>query len=564
MTHLKIQQNNIPETVTTALLDKLYGIVSANDYVYHSDDLQGTLQVDKAYEDTIAYLQQKYPDLHITATTQYIRFADPEVQRVMTNWWGDGIGCTVADMQSHSSLNFSENDSTYGHYPFYGNTGIRTFNELGRFTNITSIGGFTFRECTNLTSVDLSNITYMGQGAFVNCSSLTSINLPSYVQGNTRGNTMYFSDCSNVTSITFGPNYQGLKDNDSQMFSGCSNLTEIVGMPTLSLTFIPYGCFAGCKKLVSIGNWQTISIDAYRENAFNGCEKLELTVDLTPCTWLKPKAFYHCYKMNFIGTLSTGLTDTQYCFNGCDLSNCTIEPVTISIRANTFENAKLPSTITLGDTFTNFGANSFQNTTGITTISCTSSNVDYIGQSAFLNSSVTTIGNGTFAITDLKGSTFKDSNITGKLSFPNLTTISDAYGRTFENCKNLQVVEFGHVSTFGWGYSGGNLTRGVFSNCTSLKIVNLGDSVQTMYDGQFDGCTSLKAIVINTSTPPATLTNGNNPAGNYALMFGNNLVEVYVPDAAVSTYQSTGIFALKPDQIKPISQYNESTILASS
>ena len=63
---------------------------------------------------------------------------------------------------------------------------------------VTSIGGFAFRDCTGLTSVDIPAVTSIGEYAFYNCTSLPSITFkskPSNIHGTA------FRDCKNLLTI---------------------------------------------------------------------------------------------------------------------------------------------------------------------------------------------------------------------------------------------------------------------------------------------------------------------------------------------------------------------------
>lgn len=75
-------------------------------------------------------------------------------------------------------------------------------------------------------------------------------------------------------------------------------------------------------------------------------------------------------------------------------------------------------------------------------------------------------------------------------------TIPDSVGRgngsTFADCKNLVSANMGRITSTG---------QGCFSNCTSLKNVQLGDYVDFISDGTFRNCTSLETITL-----PATVT----------------------------------------------------------
>ena len=87
---------------------------------------------------------------------------------------------------------------------------------------VTSIGGFAFYECSELTSVMIPDgVTSIGDSAFERCSSLTSVTIPDSV---TSIGTSAFQRCSNLTSITIPDSVTkfGLF-----VFDGCSEMTKV-------------------------------------------------------------------------------------------------------------------------------------------------------------------------------------------------------------------------------------------------------------------------------------------------------------------------------------------------
>lgn len=66
--------------------------------------------------------------------------------------------------------------------------------------SVTSLGSFSFSDCSRLVSVTIPDgVTSLGDYCFNNCSSLTSITIPESV---TSLGNYCFSDCSGLTSIT--------------------------------------------------------------------------------------------------------------------------------------------------------------------------------------------------------------------------------------------------------------------------------------------------------------------------------------------------------------------------
>jgi hypothetical protein len=102
------------------------------------------------------------------------------------------------------------------------------------------------------------------------------------------------------------------------------------------------------------------------------------------------------------------------------------------------------------------------------------------------------------------------------------------------------------------------------TGCLNLKILDLGDSVETIYTCNCYKDTALVAVLINVSTPP-TITGNNSTSSNTLLsyLFGNLSVIVYVPDAAVNTYKAADKWSSFENNIKGLSEYNEASILGS-
>ena len=123
-------------------------------------------------------------------------------------------------------------------------TSIQQITDLG---NITEIPSDCFRNCTQLTSVQLpSTVTTIKSNAFNGCTNLTSINLSNITTTNGEGQ---FTG-TKLTTVAFNANYQTLS---SRIFSDCSNLTTVTGLS--NVTTLDTQCFYNCTNL------QTIDID---------------------------------------------------------------------------------------------------------------------------------------------------------------------------------------------------------------------------------------------------------------------------------------------------------------
>ncbi|MDR2120662.1 MAG: leucine-rich repeat protein, partial [Tannerella sp.] len=132
--------------------------------------------------------------------------------------------------------------------------------------SVTTIGGYAFFLCGNLTSVTIPNsVTAIRERAFDGCSSLTSVAIPNSV---TTIGEEAFRDCSSLTSVTIS---NSVTEIGRKTFFDCSSLTS-VAIPN-SVTEIGDRAFDGCNSLTSV----TIpnSVTEIGDIAFADCSSLE-------------------------------------------------------------------------------------------------------------------------------------------------------------------------------------------------------------------------------------------------------------------------------------------------
>lgn len=130
--------------------------------------LEGTMTLEgSAYEDNVNTVKSYFPNINLIINGPlYLRFADPEVNRVIATSLGDGIGTTVEQIETATSVP-----------SFRDNTLIEEFLELERFVKVTTVGNF--MSCSSLRNIRLpENVTTISNMAFRYCSALESINLP--------------------------------------------------------------------------------------------------------------------------------------------------------------------------------------------------------------------------------------------------------------------------------------------------------------------------------------------------------------------------------------------------
>ena len=139
-----------------------------------------------------------------------------------------------------------------------------------------------FRECSNLTTLDLSgfdtsNVTYM-RYMFFGCSNLTTLDVTGFDTSNVTNMSYMFYNCSKLTTL----NVTGFDTSNvtgmNSMFNGCSKLTtlDLSGFDTSKVTSMDemfYGC-SGLNTIYIGDKWKTASDNA---DMFAGCGTSTLT-----------------------------------------------------------------------------------------------------------------------------------------------------------------------------------------------------------------------------------------------------------------------------------------------
>lgn len=169
--HIKIDQNTSAiEEIGRSTLVTLYNLSHSNSLDPESL-LRGRVNTSATYQEYIDELHTKYPEFYINANSIYKYFEDPIIEKVFANWIGDGIGSTMSQLNSITSLpryKFAEVQNV-------DSANITSFNELGQLTTVKTLANFCFRNCSSLVSIDTSNIESMGGGCFYGCSSLQQL-----------------------------------------------------------------------------------------------------------------------------------------------------------------------------------------------------------------------------------------------------------------------------------------------------------------------------------------------------------------------------------------------------
>jgi len=230
--------------------------------------------------------------------------------------------------------------------------------ELTSFeSNVTSLSGHAFTDCTHLETITLPNITVLPDGCFARCTALTTLNATNveYIENSA------LKEASNLTDVTF-PNLKSLK---AEAFWK-SHITSIT-IPK-EVTVIPEKCFGDCSYLESVefeDESQVVTID---KNAFQRCTSLTSISIPKHVTSIGEGAFDGCSALASVSFESPSLVT--------------------SIGSKAFQNTARLTSIVLPANLQSIGDNAFYHS-GLTSVSITSKAKVALGSNAFMVESMT-------------------------------------------------------------------------------------------------------------------------------------------------------------------------------
>jgi hypothetical protein len=542
------------------LSSKAYGIDSEGNPTTGNPVIEGTLNVaGSIYEDAGDVVKSKYPNLTLNVLGgYYFRFADPEVQRICAENWGDGTGITEAQVESVTEIKGQ----------FRGNLDITTFNEFEKFIGVKSIRGDVsngdkrgFGGCENLKSIilpiglyiedgvytsntwgafaftglefvgNLDKVVKIGENAFYNCTSLEidDLSLPNL---ETLGKNAFYgvkikkiSDLGKLTTLPTATT-------STQNFGDKSVLEEVVLPDTL--TGIPNSCFSGYKCVVNADLSNALSIGSAAFYRANLADK-ELNLQSVQTLGGAAFAFSNITKVLSLGEVTeinaqaqTGdwLTGQQPgVFAGCSSLTSVILPSTLKkIGVNAFANCSSLTDMVLPDGLEVLNLYALKG--------CSQLRVDYLPES------ITTIGSDVF---------YENANMLDDVFLPNLTGTLN--GGAFAKTNIKRVLDLGSITATGVSsvYWPTNDGAGPFAGCVELELLVLPPSLTSIQHGLAAGCTALKAVVVKATTPP---TLGSN------CFLNTNNCPIYVPDNSIEDYKTATNWSNYADRILPLSQYN--------
>ena len=308
-------------------------------------------------------------------------------------------------------------------------------------SGVKSIGNYAFRECGDLTKVDIADtVRSIGNYAFRDCSVLSSVVLRN---GITSIGDYAFQFCWVLTDITLPASLISIGEG---AFSGCNKLEQIT-IPN-SVASIGGFAFSGCPiKSISI----PASVTHIGDGAFANCSKL-WKIDVAENNPNYCADYYALFNKDKTCLLRSEVHQYEIIYQ--------IPDSVTSIGAYAFSGNDALSLIFIPDSVTSLGHHAFANCTNLSSLD--------------IPASVTSIGAALFyCCTELTKVTLPDG----------ITSISDSM---FYGCSSLKEVKIPDSVTV--------IGDSSFFGCKSLTSINIPRSVKTIKKYAFHGCNSLTDV----------------------------------------------------------------------
>ena len=439
------------------------------------------------------------------------------------------------------TLSLPSSLTSIGAHAFDGCSGLT--GELVILDAITNIGFAAFRNCVGITTLTIgSGLVWIDQGewdiphytesAFYNCTGITTLN---YNAINCQRLMCYgddwdcynlvsvFSTCSSLATINIGENVQSIPTaafKHTHVNTVNFNATNCSSMGGYYCT--DQFAFEACEQLTTLNigeNVQTIP-----DNAFKDCSSLNGSLTLpNSVVSIGEGAFKNCVGLTGVLNLPNSITSIgESTFEGCSgLSGTLSLPSSLtSIGAHAFDGCSgLTGELVILDAITNIGFAAFRNCVGITTLTIGSGlvwidqgewDIPHYTESAFYNcTGITTLNYNAINCQRLMcyGDDWDCYNLVSVFS----TCSSLATINIGENVQSIPTAAFKHtnVNTVNFNATNCNNMGGyycteqyAFEACEQLTTINIGDNVQTIPYHAFDGVVSLTG----TLTIPESVT----------------------------------------------------------
>jgi hypothetical protein len=334
-------------------------------------------------------------------------------------------------------------------------------------STLQSIGEGAFRKSNRLQRIDLAltDLKTIGNSAFEGCSSLSEVIFRKYSE---------FDE-----SIHYVP--EDSKNIGNRAFADCTGLKHIM---------IPANSALGDEVFINSG-LESVDIEnnvSFGKCVFQGCRNFkQFTVPAN--NTVGDKVFANSLLETV--TVSDGVSFGKYVFQNCkNLNSVTFRNSPEEISEGLFQGCSSLPSIDIPNSVTSIGNSAFEDCARLPSVNIPNG-VTSIGAGAFRSTGLTSI-NIPDRVTNLGAEVFSNTNLTSVTVPGSVKNIEHA---TFASCQALTSARLCEgVKTVG---------NGVFQDDSTLEMISLPASLDTVGGWAFANCPGLKVIECNGMTPPA-------------------------------------------------------------
>ena len=475
-------------------------------------------------------------------------------------------GCTrVVDVIVPDSV------TSIGDSAFYN---CQKLNNITIPNSVTSIGNSVFYNCTNLLRITLPGLENIGKYSLCECPNLRRIeyygtknqwNKICKLQNNSKLNNVE-TFCIDGLTGSFDPITYSTKDylkfkiddnvtlvgyDKNKMKSKNINVDsiEFAGFK-FNVTSIGNSAFRSCTSLtsVTIGNSVT-SIDDY---AFEGCTSLTNITIPNSVTSIGSYAFTGCVSLKSVTIPNSVTSIGDNAFYKCaSLTDIIIPNSVTSIGNSTFEYCTSLTSVTIGNSVTSIVDYAFYNCTSLTNVTIGNS-VTSIGDYVFKNCEKLEkiVYTGTLSQwRAIKGSdnislivTCKDTVVANEIIIENIKyrILDDKTAWVIGYIGEPQnLIIPSKIKYDGFSFKVDTIVKNAFKDCTSLKSVEIADSVTSIGFSAFYNCYRLNNV---------KLSKNIERIGSCVFQDCYALDSITIPDGVCriesSTFDGSGLFSI--------------------